>query len=63
MFLCRVTARLTRMDILAYCSYKYVIGMETRLGVGMRMRRGMLIEMELGGVLGTPQAFSVSYII
>ena len=39
------------------------IGMETRLGVGMRMGRGMLIEMELVGVLGTPQAFSVSYII
>ena len=38
--------------------------METRLGVGMRMGRGMLIDMGLGGgVLGTPQAFSVSYII
>ena len=37
--------------------------MGTRLGVGMRMGRGMLIEMGLGGVLGTLQAFSVSYII
>ena len=37
--------------------------METRLGVGMRMEREMLIEMGLVGILGTPQAFSVSYII
>ena len=29
--------------------------MGTRLGVGMRMGRGMLIEMGLGCVLGTPQ--------
>ena len=37
--------------------------MDTRLGVGMRMGTGMLIEMRLGGVLGTCQTFSVSYII
>ena len=49
--------------------YKYTsfilggMGMGTRLGMGMRMVTGMLIEMGLGSVLGTPQAFSVSYII
>ena len=39
------------------------MGMGTRLGIGTRIGTGMLIEMGLGGVLGTPQAFSVSYII
>ena len=37
--------------------------MDTRLGVGMRMGTGMLIEMGLDGVLGTCQTYSVSYII